>query len=265
MNVLRAVLTGSLLMLPAIAAAQDVKIDFDKAFNFSPVKTYSIKIGTTWGNNLSQRRVLEEFDQAIAGKGWKKVDEAQADIVVILHGATQTKRNATTYYSGMGGYGYRGFGGGGMGTASTVVNEYTVGMLVVDMFDAKSKNLVFRGTAEDEISDNPEKNKKRLEKAVDEDVQGLPAAGKEVSVLRSVGHPMVPGGSRARRRQCVLHSVVPGLREARSRHALPEGSIEPDRLRQRESGRGAGTRGLRSHTRSVTGWPASAGSRSRRR
>ena len=32
----------------------------------------------------------------------------------------------------------------GMGTASTVVNEYTVGTLVVDMFDAKSKNLVFR-------------------------------------------------------------------------------------------------------------------------
>ena len=52
-----------------------------------------------------------------------------------------------------------------MGTASTMVSEYTVGTLVVDMFDAKSKNLVFRGTAEDELSDNPEKNKKKLEKA----------------------------------------------------------------------------------------------------
>jgi hypothetical protein len=39
MNVLRAVLTGSLLMLPAIAAAKDVKFDFDKAFAFSTVKT----------------------------------------------------------------------------------------------------------------------------------------------------------------------------------------------------------------------------------
>ena len=33
------------------------------------------------------------------------------------------------------------------------------------MFDAKSKNLVFRGTAEDELSDNPDRNKSRLEKA----------------------------------------------------------------------------------------------------
>ena len=178
MKVLRAVLTGSLLMLPAIAAAQDVKIDFDKAFDFSTVKTYSIKIGTTWGNNLSERRVLTEIDEAIAGKGWKKVDEGQANIHVILHGATQTKRTASTFYSGMGGYGYR-YGGMGMGTASTVVNEYTVGTLVVDMFDAKSKNLVFRGTAEDEISDNPERNAKRLEKASTKMFKDFPPAAKK--------------------------------------------------------------------------------------
>ena len=165
MKVLTAAFTGLLLVLPSLAVAQDVKIDYDKAFNFAPVKTYSIRLGTTWGNDLAQRRVLAEFDEAIAAKGWKKVAEGAApDIQVVLHGATQTKHDATTFYSGMGGYGYRGFGGG-MATAQTVVNEYTVGTLVVDMFDSKTKNLVFRGTAEDEISDNPEKNAKRLEKA----------------------------------------------------------------------------------------------------
>ena len=166
MKLRQAVLTGALLMLPALALAQDVKIDFDKAYNFAPVKTYSIKIGTAWGNDLSQRRVLEEIDQAIAAKGWKKVTDDQADIHVILHGATQTKRNANTFYSGgMGGYGYRYGGMGGMGTSSTTVTEYTVGTLVVDMFDAKTKNLVFRGTAQDELSDKAEKNTKKLDKA----------------------------------------------------------------------------------------------------
>jgi hypothetical protein len=58
------------------------------------------------------------------------------------------------------------------------VNEYTVGTLVVDMFDAKSKNLVFRGTAEDEISDNAEKNKKRLEKAATKMFKNFPPAAK---------------------------------------------------------------------------------------
>ena len=176
-----ALMTGVLLMLPALAGAQDVKIDFDKAFDFAPVKTYSIKVATTWGNDLSQRRVLAEFDSAIAGKGWKKVAEGQSDIVVLLHGATQTKREANTFYSGgYGGYGYRGWGGAGMGgSASTVVNEYTVGTLIVDMFDAKSKNLVFRGTAEGEISDKAEKNAKKLEKASAKMFKDFPPTAKK--------------------------------------------------------------------------------------
>lgn len=176
MKLFRAMLACSLLLVPAIAVAQDVKTDFDKAFDFSTVKTYSIKIGTAWGNDLSERRVLTEFDEAIAGKGWTKVAEG-ADVQVVLHGATQTKHSASTFYSGMGGYGYRGFGGG-MGSAQTVVSEYTVGTLVVDMFDSKTTNLVFRGIAEDEISDNPEKNAKKLEKASAKMFKNFPPSAK---------------------------------------------------------------------------------------
>ena len=179
MNVLRAMLVSSMVLVPALAAAQDVKVDFDKAFDFSTVKTYSIRIGTAWGNDLSERRVLSEIDQEIASKGWKKVaDDAQANVLVVLHGATQTKHSASTFYTGMGGYGYRGFGGG-MGTAQTVVSEYTVGMLVVDMFEGKSKNLVFRGTAESEISDNANKNASRLEKASTKMFKNFPPAAKK--------------------------------------------------------------------------------------
>jgi Domain of unknown function (DUF4136) len=178
-KLLRVILASSLLLLPALAAAQDVKVDFDKAFNFATVKTYAIKIGTAWGNDLSQRRVLTEFDSAIAGKGWKKVPEAQADIIVILNGATQKQHSATTFYSGMGGgYGYHGFGGG-MGTSQTVVDEFVVGTLVVDMFEAKNKTLVFRGTAQDELSDNPDKNQKKLEKASDKMFKNFPPAPKK--------------------------------------------------------------------------------------
>jgi Domain of unknown function (DUF4136) len=175
----RTMVTASILMLPALAAGQDVKIDYDKAFNFSPVKTYSIAIATAWGNNLSERRVLEEIDQEIASKGWTKVPDGQADIIVLLHGATKTKQNVNTFYSGgYGGYGYRGWGGG-MGSAQTTVSEYRVGTLVVDMFDAKSKNLVFRGTAEDEISDNPDRNKSRLEKASTKLFKNFPPTAKK--------------------------------------------------------------------------------------
>jgi Domain of unknown function (DUF4136) len=177
MKVLRALLTCSILMLPALAIAQDVKTDFDKGYNFSAVKTYSIRIGTGWNNDISEKRVLGEFSEAIASKGWKKVDSG-ADVEVILHGATQTKHTANTFYSGMGGgygaYGYGGMGGMGMATATTTTSEYTVGTLVVDMFDPKTKKLVFRGTASDEISDKPEKNVKKIEKASDKMFKNFP-------------------------------------------------------------------------------------------
>ena len=180
MKALRALLAGSLLIFPTIAAAQDVKVDFDKAFDFSTAKTYAIKIGTAWGNNLSERRVLEQIDKDIAGKGLTKADESQANLLVVLHGATQTKHDATTFYSGMGGgYGYRYGGWGGTGTATTLVNDYKVGTLVVDMFDAKSKNLVFRGTAEDELSDKAEKNAKKLTEASKKMFKDCPPGSKQ--------------------------------------------------------------------------------------
>ena len=102
-------------------------------------------------------------------QGLKGMTKAAQDVLKRLHGATEKQKNLNTFYSGMGGYGaygYRGWGAmGGMGTATTTVSEYLVGTLVVDIFEAKSKALMFRGTASDEISDKPEKNVKKIEKA----------------------------------------------------------------------------------------------------
>ena len=158
------------------AFAQDVSVDFDKSADFSKVKTFTVKMGTAWGNPLGEKRVANEIEEALTAKGWKKAAESAADAVVVLHGATQVKKDLNTFYSGgMGGYGYRygGFGMGG-GTAHTSVSEYTVGTLVVDIFDAKSKSLLFRGTATDEISDKPEKNVKKLAKASDKMFKDFP-------------------------------------------------------------------------------------------
>ena len=169
------VLAGVVLAVAGGAWAQDVKVDYDKAANFGAIKTFSIKLGTSWGNQLGEKRVMDEFTQALTEKGWKVAPEGQADAQVVLHGATETKRSLNTFYSGMGGYGYRGWGGmGGMGTATTTESEYTVGTLVVDIFDATGKNLMWRGIAQDELSDKPEKNVKKLEKASDKMFKDFP-------------------------------------------------------------------------------------------
>ena len=163
----------------ASAFAQDVKTDFDKDANFTAIKTFDVKIGTSWNNELSEKRVVDEIAQALTEKGWTR-SEQNPDAVVVLHGATDVKKTLDTFYTGgYGGYGYRGWGGGGMGSSTTQVREYAVGTLVVDIFNAKSKALMFRGTATDELSDKAEKNQKKLAKASDKMFKDFPPGSKD--------------------------------------------------------------------------------------
>jgi hypothetical protein len=165
----------------ASAFAQDVKVDYDHDANFTHVKTFVAKIGTSWNNPISEKRVQTEIEQSLVEKGWTKTDADKADAIVVLHGATQVKKDLNTFYSGggYGGYGWRGYGAAGMGTSTTTVNEYLVGTLVVDIFDAKSKQLLFRGTAQDELSDKADKNAKKLAKASDKMFKDFPPGSKD--------------------------------------------------------------------------------------
>ena len=58
----------------SVAFAQDVKVDFDKDANFGAIKTFAVEVGTSWGNPLSEKRVVAEIEQALTEKGWTKAD-----------------------------------------------------------------------------------------------------------------------------------------------------------------------------------------------
>src|SRR5262245_35166432 len=85
----------------------------------------------------------------------------------------EIKRNhnkVTTFYDDVGGgwdgWGWRGFGAGGFGEATTTTETYQTDTLILDLFDAKTKNLVWRGSATDTLSDKSDKNIKKLENSV---------------------------------------------------------------------------------------------------
>lgn len=171
-------LAALLCSLASAARAQKVTVDFDDKADFGAIKTFSVKVATAWGNPLGEQRVQEEFEQAFAAKGWRLVPEGEADAIVLLHGATETKHSLNTFYSGgggyYGGYGWGGWGGAGMGSSSTTVSEYTVGTLVVDIYTAKNKALIWRGVATDELKAKPEKREKQLAKASDKLLKDFP-------------------------------------------------------------------------------------------
>lgn len=167
---------GALMLTALLAVAQKVETDYDHNFDFSQMKTFAVKIGTSWGNPLAEQRAVAAVTKELEAKGWTTADESTADAIVVIHGAIKADQSVDTFYSG-GGWGGWGWGGGGMATST--VNTVKVGTAVVDIFDAKTKKLVFRGTAQDQVSGKAEKNEKKIEKATEKMFKDFPPKAKE--------------------------------------------------------------------------------------
>lgn len=152
-------------LISATAYAQKVNTDYDKAANFSSYKTYSWGEGTPAKNPLGHQRIIAGIEAQLSAKGWQKV-ESNSDVVVIYSASTSNETRINTFDTGGPWGGYRWGWGGYGGSTTTTVQNIKVGELIVDMADMKNKAFVWRGTASDTMSDNPEKNQKKLEKAL---------------------------------------------------------------------------------------------------
>jgi len=150
-------------VLTAAAFAQQVKTDYDHNANFGQYKTYSWKKVQT-KDPLLVDRIKDVVNAALSAKGWTQV-ESGGDVSVVAMEITQNQQTLNTFYDGLGG-GWRWRGFGGFGEATTTTDTYQVGTLVVDLFDAKAKNLIWRGSSSDTLSNNPDKNTKNLDKGV---------------------------------------------------------------------------------------------------
>jgi Domain of unknown function (DUF4136) len=161
-----------LLWLSSAASsfATDVKTDFDRATDFGRYRTFCWqKVETR--NPLWIERIKAAVSSALTAKGWGQAEASSACDVAVV--AMEIKRNhdtVNTFYDGFGGgwggWGWRGFGAGGFGEATTTTETYQTGTLVVDLFDAKTKNLVWRGSVTDMLSNKSDKNIKKLKSSV---------------------------------------------------------------------------------------------------
>ena len=167
------VLIGMMFLFAAKSSAQQVKTDYDRSANFGQYKTYSWEQVKT-KDPLLVDRIKSSVNAALAAKGWTQVDLA-GDVSIIAIEMTQNQQTLNTFYDGFGGgWGWRRFGGGGFGEATTTTETYTVGTLVVDLFDTKTKTLLWRGTSSDTLSNNSDKNIKNLDKGVEKMFKKFP-------------------------------------------------------------------------------------------
>jgi Domain of unknown function (DUF4136) len=161
------------LLLTAVATWAGTATDYDHSVNFAQYKTYSWgKIQTTDG--LWDDRVKSAVASQMAAKGLTEVP-AGGDVIVAARGGVHNQQELNTFYDGFGGR--RGFGG--MGMSTTTVDDYKVGTLLVEMFDGHSKNLIWRASASDTLSNNADKNIKSLDKNVQKMFEHYPPKPKK--------------------------------------------------------------------------------------
>jgi hypothetical protein len=152
---------GLAMFLTTASFAQEVKTDYDRSANFGAYKTFSFeKIQTE--DPLWVDRIKSAVANALTAKGWSQV-QSGGDVSVVAVEMTQAQQTLDTFYNGFGG----GWRWGGFGDATTTTDTYQVGTLVVDLFATNTKQLLWRGSASDTLSNKSSKNIKDLDKGVE--------------------------------------------------------------------------------------------------
>jgi Domain of unknown function (DUF4136) len=146
-------------MTSAIALGQTVSVNYNHNQSFAGYHTYA------WGSNNTnqiQNSILaqvavQDIDTAMQGKGLQKVEESQnPDLILTANGGMKSQ----TSYSAMG---MRGFGGG---FGSITPEQNVVGTLIVDIDDAKTQSIVWRGIAQNTLNTNGSKNQQMVQNAI---------------------------------------------------------------------------------------------------
>jgi len=174
------------LITASSAIAQDVRYNFDKDTNFANFKTYK------WVDmkdapkvdSLVDKDIKDSVNAKLAEKGLTLSESDTADLYVAYQAGVGSEKQFTSYSSGWG-YGpgwYSGGwynGGGGMTTGQT--STIYTGQLVLDMYDSKNHDLVWRGVVSKTIDPEakPEKQQKNLDKAVGKLLKNYPPEAKK--------------------------------------------------------------------------------------
>ena len=155
-------LVVALLCCCGLGLAQNVTYNFMPGTNFSQFHTFKwVNIpGGVHSNQIINQEIQNAVVGQLTGKGLTQTDADNADLYVGYQIAEDQEKQWNAF--GMGG-GFR-FGGMGSATSSTITN----GTLVVDIYDAANKQLVWTGRATKTLSPgkNQQKDLNNLDKAI---------------------------------------------------------------------------------------------------
>lgn len=166
-----------LLLVAACSNQPSYDIDYAQATDFSRYHTYRWYDDTHASRaadyrqyNSSDQRVRTYVDRELRQKSFREVDSGQADFWVNYSISKQDRMKIENFggYSGTGMHGGVGVGTYGTGvsigySSGPSVKHYKEGTVVLDMIDATSQKIVWRGIAEGRMKTSlTQKDKNRI-------------------------------------------------------------------------------------------------------
>jgi uncharacterized protein DUF4136 len=172
---------------PVLAAAQDVNYDVDRTKNFAAVRTFAMKPMEQSENPLVDRRIMAAVAQTLTARGLRQVDHSP-DVFVIPSMTVEMRKEITAWNTGYwptyGGWYWGGWGpywdaGWGGGTTTFSERNLQYNTLVIDMVDANTGALIWRGKGVKRVHSHwkPEKVDEKVHKTVAKIMENLPATG----------------------------------------------------------------------------------------
>ena len=160
----RVLCASALALLAAGCASAKVTTDWDRGANFGAYNTYAWmetpQMQALQRNSLFDKRLRSSVERQLDAKGFRKTD-GDADLLLVYHAGMRDKLDVQ-----QSGY----FG------RNVSVRQYQQGTLVVDLVDAKRKELVWRGTASGEV-DKPDPSGEALDKTLSKMFESFPPRG----------------------------------------------------------------------------------------
>jgi len=172
------VITALLVLAAAPATAQKVFVDYDSAADFDGFKTFA------WVDTdiTSLKADYPEVDEMIQNnikyyliKAGLEENAEDPDLKVTYHTSTSTQ---TQFMTSTLGYSYGpgwtwGPYWGPLVASGVMTTDFKKGMLVIDVWNPRTRQAVFRGTATSSIGDNPLKTIKKIDKSIDKIVDAF--------------------------------------------------------------------------------------------
>ena len=160
------------LTVAAIPARAEVKSDYDKEYDFGKLKTFDFKaqarpVKDPHGPNaLWKRRIHGELLKDLTSDGFQRTASGDPDFLVAYYMGTKEKFDVRYVGYGFPRWGWHRWSWSGWGPDFDVWKiPYTQSTLVVDIIDARTNMLVWRGYDTDNI--NLDKADKTIGKATD--------------------------------------------------------------------------------------------------